>query len=194
MRIGILGGTFDPIHEGHLALARAALNQLRLDRIIFIPAFRHPLEQKGCATAASPEARLEMVKLAIQGEGNRQFEVSDLEIKRGGVSYTIDTLLELRRHYPKPHELFFVTGGDWGKNLNLWKDIDKIFSLAHFVVAKRPGFDTSSLPKHVEFLDFVPLNISSTEVRNRFEKGVSVVSLIPKEVLNYTTKHKLYHS
>ena len=192
MRIGILGGTFYPIHEGHLALARAALNQLRLNRLIFIPAFHHPLEQKEHATVAFPKVRFQMIKLAIQGES--KFEVSDCEIKRKGISYTVDTLRELRHQYPKPYELFFVTGGDWGKNLNQWKNIETIFSLAHFVVAKRPGFDTANLPKNVEFLDFIPLDISSTEIRNRLRTGVSVAPLIPKEVLDYILKHKLYRS
>ncbi|MBI1977825.1 MAG: nicotinate-nucleotide adenylyltransferase [Candidatus Omnitrophica bacterium] len=192
MRIGMLGGTFDPIHEGHLALARAALKELRLDRLIFIPAFRHPLEQKDRKTVASPEARLEMVRLAVRGES--QFELSDCEIKRKGISYTVDTLREFRSLYPKPHELYFLTGGDWGKNLSRWKDIRTIFSLARFVVARRPGFDISPLPKEVEFLDFIPLDISSTAIREKLKKGASVSSLVPKQVLEYMIQHKLYQN
>ena len=192
MRIGILGGTFDPIHEGHLALGRAAVKQLELDRLIFVPAFRHPLEQKESNTVAPAQARLEMVKLVTKEESG--FEVSDCEIKREGISYTIDTLRSFREEYPKPNELFFVTGGDWGKNLDQWKDIDTIFSLAHFVVAKRPGYDTKRLPKGVEFLDFVPLDISSTEVRNQLRKGSSLASLVPEIVLNYIREHRLYRS
>ncbi len=191
-RIGILGGTFDPIHEGHLALARAAVKQLALERLIFVPAFRHPLPQKETGTMASPEARLEMVRLAIMEEP--KFEVSDCEIKRKGPSYTVDTLRTFRTQYPKPNELFFITGGDWGKALDQWKDIDTIFSLAHFVVAKRPGFDTERLPKGVQLLDFVPLDISSTKIRTRFKKGALVASLVPNEVLNYVHKQQLYHS
>ncbi|MBI4357760.1 MAG: nicotinate-nucleotide adenylyltransferase [Candidatus Omnitrophica bacterium] len=191
MRIGILGGTFDPVHNGHLALAYAALEQLKLDRLVFVPACHHPLREKESATIASPESRLEMVRLAIKGEPN--FEVADCEIKRRGVSYTVDTLREFRAKYPRPSELFFVTGGDWGKNLDQWKDIQIIFSLAHFIVAKRPGFDTRHLPRSVELLDFVPLDISSTQVREELRtKGFS--SLVPKEVLNYVHDHKLYQT
>ncbi len=191
-RIGILGGTFDPIHKGHLALARAAVEQLKLDRLIFVPAFQHPLPEKQSGNMASAQARLEIVKLATNGEP--KFEVSDCEMKRKGVSYTVDTLRIFRAQYPKPNELFFITGGDWGKTLDQWKDIDTIFSLAHFVVAKRPGFDTERLPKGVQLLDFVPLDISSTEIRARLKKGASVASLVPNEVLSYVDKQQLYNS
>lgn len=190
MRIGILGGTFDPIHEGHLALARAAVEQLKLDRLIFVPAHQHPFQSKEHNTVASPEARFEMVKLAVIGE--LRFEVSDCEIKRKGVSYTVDTLRAFRAQHPRPDELFFVTGGDWGKSLDQWKDIDAIFTLAHFVVAKRPGFDTKNLPKGVELLDFVPLDISSTRVRSRLQKGIPVTALVPVKVLDYIREHQSY--
>lgn len=192
MRIGILGGTFDPVHEGHLALARAAVEQLKLDRLILVPAYRHPLKNKEHSTVASPEARLEMTKLGVKGEA--RFEVSDCEIKRKDVSYTVDTLQAFRMRYPKPNELFFVTGGDWGRSLNQWKDIDVIFTLAHFIVAKRPGFDTNNLPRGIEFLNFVPLDISSTEVRSRLQKGISVSRFVPQVVLDYIRKHGLYQS
>lgn len=191
-RIGILGGTFDPIHKGHLALARAALEQLKLDRLIFVPAFRHPFPQKESDTTASAEARLEMVKLVTKAEP--RFEVSDCEIKRKGISYTVDTLKAFRVQYPKPNELFFITGGDWGKSLDQWKEIDTIFSLTHFVVAKRPGFDTKHLPKGVQLLDFVPLDISSTEIRAQLKQGASVISFLPEEVLKYVREHQLYRS
>ena len=191
-RIGILGGTFDPIHKGHLALACAALEQLKLDRLIFVPAFRHPLPQKESGTTASAEARLEMVKLAIKEEP--RFEVSDCEVKRKGISYTVDTLKAFREQYPKPNELFFITGGDWGKGLDQWKDIDTIFSLARFVVAKRSGFDTKHLPKGVQLLNFVPLDISSTEIRTQLKKGTSTTSLVSEKVLEYIRGHQLYRS
>jgi nicotinate-nucleotide adenylyltransferase len=192
MRIGILGGTFDPIHKGHLALAHAALRQLRLDRVIFIPAHRHPLEEKQSAVLTSPKARLHMVKLALKGKP--KFKVSDCELKRKGISYTVDTLRFFRRRYPKPHELFFVTGGDWGKRLDRWREIDTIFSLARFVVAKRPGFDIRRLPKQVEALDFRPLKISSTQIRRRLREGKSLTSLVPKIVSDYIVRHTLYRS
>ncbi len=190
MRIGILGGAFDPIHKGHLALAHASLEKLKLDRLYFIPAYHHPLEQKGMS--ASPEDRFEMIKRAIQDES--KFSVSDCEIKRKGVSYTVDSLRLFREQYPKPNELFFITGGDWGKKLNQWKKIDTIFSLAHFVVASRPGFDIRDLPKQVEILDFVPLAISSTQIRKELKEGISSPSFIPAEVKTYIKEHGLYRS
>ncbi len=189
MRIGILGGTFDPIHEGHLALAEAARDQLKLDRLIFVPAFCHPLESKRSVQADS-EARLEMVRLAVRGKP--KFEVSDAELRRGGVSYTVDTLRHFRKQYPPPHELFFITGGDWGKNLSQWKDADTIFSLARFVVARRPGFDTSGLRPEIVFLDFVPLDISSSAVREGLKKKKSSTSIVPRPVLDYIRHHGLY--
>ncbi len=188
MRIGILGGTFDPIHKGHLALAVAALKQLKLDRLYFIPTYQHPLEQKG--SSAPAEDRLEMIKIAVRIEP--KFMASDCEIKRQGVSYTVDTLRQFRKEFPKPHELFFVTGGDWGKNLDQWKDIDLIFSLTHFVVANRPGFDLKNLPEQVEVLDFVPLNISSTQARQEIRKGTFPESMVPGDILTYIKQHRLY--
>ena len=190
MRIGMLGGTFNPIHKGHLALAKAALEQLKLDRLYFIPTAQHPLEQKG--SSAPAQDRIEMVKLAIQGEP--KWMVSDCEIKRGGVSYTVDTLKQFRFEFPKPHELFFITGGDWGKNLDQWKEIDTIFLLAHFVVANRPGFDIRNVPNQVEILNFVPLDISSTQARAEIKKGTFPERTVPKDVLNYIKQHRLYQS
>ena len=192
MRIGILGGTFDPIHKGHLALAKAAHKQLRLDRVIFVPAHRHPMKQKESSVSASAKARLRMVQLALRGKP--KFKVSDCELKRKGISYTVDTLRFFRRKYPGPHELFFITGGDWGKRLDRWKDIDVVFSLAHFVVAKRSGFDIKKLPKNVRALNFVPLSISSTQIRNQWYPKKSSHSFIPKTVRDYIKKHKLYGS
>ncbi len=190
MRIGILGGTFDPPHKGHLALANAALKELCLDRLIFVPAFLPPLKQKIDLTP--PADRFAMVRCAIREEP--RFEVSDCELKRKGISYTVDTLRFFRKQYPEPAELFFITGGDWGKTLDQWKEIDVAFSLAHFVVAKRPGFKTDGLRPEVAFLDFVPLNISSTGVRDRLARCEMNVSEIPDSVLEYIRQHKLYHS
>lgn len=190
MKIGILGGTFDPIHEGHLALARAAVNQLTLDKLIFVPAYQHPILEKRNRTYASPEDRFKMVRLAVEHEP--RFEVSDEEIKRKDISYTVDTLRAFRSRYPAPHELFFITGGDWAKGLNQWKNMDAIFLMTRFVVAKRPRFNTEQLPKGIEFLDFRPLDISSTEVRKRLAKGDVNCEEIPEIVITYIKQHHLY--
>jgi len=190
MRIGLLGGTFDPIHQGHLALAEAALKQLKLDRFYFIPTYQHPLEKKDAQASASD--RLEMIKLAIQNQP--KLAVSNFEVKREGVSYTVDTIKEFRKQFPKPNGLFFITGGDWGKNLDQWKEIDTIFSLAHFVVASRPGFDLNNLPQSVEVLDFVPLNVSSTQLRRDIKEGKIPERFLSSDVIAYIKKQQLYRA
>lgn len=189
MRIGILGGTFDPIHNGHLALAEAARLQLKLQKIIFVPTFTPPLGVKS-SNLTPASARFEMVKAALDNQS--EHEVSDIEIKRKGISYTVDTLRELRKKYPEPHELFFITGGDWGRSLDQWKDIKTIFSLCTFVVAKRPGYKKLKLPPEVQFLDFRPLDISSTQIRNMIAKQESVNQLVPQQVLKVIKRRQLY--
>lgn len=189
MDIGILGGTFDPIHIGHLALADAAFRQLKLDRMIFVPAFLPPLPEKGKGLAPAP-LRLEMVRQTISENPN--YEVSDLEIRRQGISYTVDTLREMGRSYPDPNRLYFITGGDWGRSLDRWKDIGTILSLCQFVVAKRPGYEKLQLPPQVRFLDFQPLDISSTQVRDMIRAGKSVDAWMPKPALAIIKQHSLY--
>ncbi len=189
MRLGILGGTFDPIHKGHLALAHAALSELCLDQMLFVPVLKHPFKSVN-AIIASAEHRLLMTHLAVEGEP--RFLVSDCEIKRGGVSYTVDTLRELSRQYPKPNELFFITGGDWGKDLNTWKDIDTILMLAQFVVASRPGFDLTKLPKRVSRLEFEPLDIAASEIRRCIKRGEIPNDWLSRSVLDYISLHRLY--
>ncbi len=189
MRIGILGGMFDPIHVGHLALAQAALDQLGLDRLIFIPSFISPVSGKEIQTAPA-ELRFKMVRASIKGISS--YEVSDIELSRKGVSYTVDTLRELRKIYPLPHELFFITGGDWGKRLDQWKEIDAIFSICHFVVAKRPGSESLRLPKQVQFLDFCPFDISSTQIREMIRSNQSADQWVPKPALDIIHQNQLY--
>lgn len=190
MRIGILGGTFDPIHEGHLALARAALKQFQLDRVVFVPAFQPPFAKFHSLTPA--DKRFEMVRLAISGEPS--FEISDCEIKRGGVSYTVDTIRYFRQKYPSPHELFFIIGGDWAERLSEWKDIGTIFSLSYFVVAERPGYKFEKLPSQVKILDFAPLDISATKIRESFSRGDKTIRSIPEKVKNFICANCLYGS
>jgi nicotinate-nucleotide adenylyltransferase len=188
-KIGILGGTFDPIHNGHIALARAASDQLALSRLYLVPAQIHPLASKRTTEASSGD-RLEMVMCAAGDRTN--WSVSDFEMTHGDVSYTVETLRYFRSQHPKPAELFFITGGDWGKRLDEWKDIKGIFDLAHFVVAKRPGFDISKVTHPVERLDFVPLDISSTVIRKRLALGEPVAEMVPEAVLHYIRTHHLY--
>jgi nicotinate-nucleotide adenylyltransferase len=189
MRIGVLGGTFDPIHKGHLALAEASIEGLKLNQILLIPMNQHPFKNQD-QIIASPETRLEMVRLAV--EGNPMCHVSDLEIKRGGVSFTVDTLEELKKKFPDPHTLFFITGGDWGCELQSWKNINRILSLACFVVANRPGYHVSQLPEKVSRLEFEPLNVSSTEIRCKIKKGESISADVPPRLEQFIKVNGLY--
>ena len=120
------------------------------------------------------------------------FEASDIELKRGGVSYTIDTLREFRKNFPHPAELFFISGGDWGRQLSEWKDIDGIFSLCHFMMAARPGYDMAHLPKEVELLRFTPLNVSSSVIRARVANGESIHKMVPDAALAIIKQFNLY--
>ena len=189
MRIGILGGAFDPIHMGHLALAHAAVRELKLDLFFFVPSNQSPLRTPTQASAPS-DLRLKMVQESVKGIPH--FEVSDIEIKRQGVSYTIDTLKEFRKTYPQPHEIFFIVGGDWGNRLHQWKGIDQIFSLCQFVVAMRPGFEKLDLPKPAKSLQFSPLDISATQLRDMIRSGKSTDQWIPKPALDLIKEHNLY--
>ena len=189
MRIGIFGGAFDPIHVGHLALARAAFEKLKLDTIFFVPCHQPPSGPPAKCVAPS-NLRFEMVGGAISGIAG--FEISDAEVKREGVSYTIDTLREFKKNFSPPNELFFVAGGDWEKDLSRWKDIDEIFSLCHFYIAKRPGYEGRTLPNSVRFLDFEPIDISSTQIRKMIRDGQPVGPWLPKAVLEIIQKHRLY--
>lgn len=190
MRIGIFGGAFDPIHAGHLLLARSVYDHFNLDRFIFVPSFISPLAhgEKQFTPAAH---RLEMVQAAIQNE-KRSFEVSDVEIERKGVSYTVDTLRHFRKEYPAPHELFFFVGADWAKSISLWKEIDTIFSICRFVIAERPGFDESALPPSVEIFRFNAIHISSSEIRNIVKQGKPAEAWISPAVLDIIQRNHLY--
>ncbi len=189
MRIGILGGAFDPIHVGHLALAEAVVQTLKLNRLYFVPSFVSPLAAKEkCNAPAS--LRLEMVRVATCGD--KRFYVSDIEIKRKGMSYTIDTIREFRKEFPPPHELFFVAGADWAKSLESWKDADAIFSLCQFTVATRPGYQELDLPKRVKPLRFQALDISSTQIRQMIREGKHVDAWMPKPVLKMIERKHLY--
>lgn len=189
MRIGILGGTFDPVHMGHVALAQAATSALALDRLIWMPAFASPLTGKDNA-ATRPALRLQMVEETIRG--NSRYEVSALEIERRNVSYTVDTLRELRRRHPNSDELFWLVGGDWASSLSRWKDLDVVLTLCRLVLAKRPGFDFRQLPRGVQLLDFNPVDISSSRIRDMIQQGESVERWVPAPALRVIREHHLY--
>ena len=189
MRIGIFGGAFDPIHNGHLALAHAAVKELSLDQIFFVPSCESPLK-KPKSKSASAALRYQMVEESIREIP--KFKISDIETTRGGVSYTIDTIREFKAQFPKPHELFFLVGGDWGSRLNEWKNMGEILSLSTFIVAARPGFQKIDLPPSIRYLNFVPLDISGSQIRDRIHSQKSVDTLVPKPTLEIIKKHNLY--
>jgi len=188
MRIGILGGTFNPIHIGHLTLAKEAVRQLKLDKLIFIPSYLPPhKDQKGILDA---EHRFKMVASAISG--NPKFEASRIEVDLKKKSYSIDTLKKLRTQYGPDTEFFFIIGSDSLKELVTWRQIDEIFKLSAFVVAKRPGFSIEETPSQVQAITMAEMDISSTEIRKRLKEGKDISNLVPDEVRGYIKDNRLY--
>jgi len=191
-RIGILGGVFDPIHNGHLALAKAALERFSLERLILIPSSTPPPAGKHKQTTPG-FLRLDMVKAAIRNEP--QLEASDIELKRQGISYTVDTLRELRQRYFQPTSLYFFIGSDWMDHLNEWKDFKTILSLCTLIMANRPGYQkTFKTPSSVQMFDFDGLNIASSDIREQAHAGKSIRAWVPGAVADIIEKQNLYRS
>lgn len=196
-RLGIMGGTFDPIHNGHLVTAEQATDELHLDLILFVPAGQPAFKQERNVSPA--EDRLAMTLLATAA--NPKFMTSRLEIDRPGITYTADTLQELRAHYPPNVELYFITGADALLEIVTWKDADKRAEIATFVGATRPGYDLekahaelegSSIPFKVHYLEVPALAISSSDLRARQQQGRSLRYLTSDEVIGYINKRHLY--
>lgn len=187
MKIGILGGTFNPIHYGHLILGEQVLGQLGLDRVIFVPAFLPP--HKTDKMIARAGHRLQMVELAVRG--NPHFCVSDIEIKRKGKSYTVDTLRQIKRRYPKA-ELFFICGSDLVAEIPTWKEVGEIYKMAKFVLAKRPGFGKRLRGPAFLKINVAQVDISSSFIRNLVRHRKSITYLTPYVVVKYIEKHRLY--
>lgn len=187
-RIGFFGGTFNPIHMGHLAIAQMAQEAFKLDKVIFIPSHQPP--HKNIAPLALAKDRYKMVKLATAG--NDYFEVSDVETLRDGKSYTIDTLRHFRKIYSSKAKLFFIVGGDSFSTLPKWKNIDEILKLVTFIVVNRPGCYAPK--KNIKHLTVTKpgIDISSSYLRNRIESGKSVRYLVPESIFHYIEKHGLY--
>ena len=188
-KVGIFGGTFDPIHHGHLITAQSVREIRKLDKIIFIPAYISP--HKSEVKTSSAEDRLNMIKLAI--EGIRFFEYSDIEIRKGGVSFTVDTLRELKNIY---EELEFIIGYDNIFKFHSWKNPDEIIELAKIIVLKRksshpPEFKDKYYNRAV-FVQTRGIEISATDLRERVKKGLPINFLVPPKVLEYIYNHKLY--
>lgn len=196
VRIGIYGGSFDPLHIGHLAIAEEARATLGLASVAFVPAARQPL--KGQAQGA-PDHRLSMVRLACAG--NSAFYADDLELRRPPPSYTVDTLLSFRERHPPPAELWFVVGADAARDLPRWHRAAEVVTMARLAIVGRPGFSVDipallaalpGLAGRYTLIDGPHLDISSTELRGRLAAGRTVRYLLPEEVRLYIAEHGLY--
>ncbi|MFC0532642.1 nicotinate-nucleotide adenylyltransferase [Phytohabitans kaempferiae] len=190
-RIGIMGGTFDPIHHGHLVAASEVANRFALDEVVFVPT-GEPWQKSDEAVSPAEDRYLMTV---IATASNPQFQVSRVDIDREGPTYTVDTLRDLRAEYGPKAELFFITGADALQKMLSWKDTDQMFEMAHFIGVTRPGFALSDdhLPADTVSLVQVPaMAISSTDCRARVAMGKPVWYLVPDGVVQYIAKRRLY--
>lgn len=186
-RIGILGGTFNPVHNGHLAIAQTALEKLRLDKVIFVPA-KLPVH-KDPSLVVSPGKRLSMVELAVQTYDC--FECSDIEIARKGKSYSIETVRQFRKKYADD-KLYFIIGADSSLKLHTWKRIDELVTMVSFVCVNRPGNPSGLSQEPCRHISMPALDISSSMIRSRIAKGLPVGYLLPQPVEEFIQKKKLY--
>ena len=212
--VGIFGGTFDPIHYGHLRIAEEIVKTVGLQKLYFVPAGMPRLRH---SPVASPQHRVEIVRLAIQK--NPDFVLDEREINRGGVSYSIDTVREFKQEFGEEIRLCFVLGADAFINLPEWNNWKELFNLSHFIVSTRPGYtltlikkllskelreecsqrwvsNTESLRKDTSGLIFIAsttmLDISATSIRAHIADGRSVRHLVPSVTVNYISENKLY--
>jgi nicotinate-nucleotide adenylyltransferase len=198
MKIGLLGGTFDPIHMGHLVIAEEVRLKLALDEVLFIPAGQPWLKSE--RRVAPGEHRLEMLKLAIGS--NPHFKVSTIELERPSASYSVDTVLALKDELGAEVELYFIAGFDALAELPIWKEPSRLLELCQIVAVRRPGYaelDWRSLEQaipgvssRVVVVDVPQIDISSTQIRERAAEGLSIRYLVPEAVEGYILKHRLY--
>lgn len=197
-RIGILGGTFDPIHVGHLMTAEAVRDEFGLDKVIFVPAAVPPHKMDQQVT----EARHRYLMTVLATNSNPHFDVSSIEMDRPGPSYTIDTIYELKRQYGENTDLFFITGADAIAEIPTWDRIEELLGLCQFIAAARPGFlpNVDNIREYfgelgsarIHRLETPELEISSTNIRDRVERGFSIKYIVPSTVENYIYKEGLY--
>jgi len=201
LKVGLMGGTFDPIHLAHLVTAEAALEQYRLERVIFVPTGFPPHKKDQRVTQA--EHRHSLVVLATAS--HPRFEVSRVEIDRPGPSYTADTLEEMRRRLPQGTEIYFITGADAIIDVGTWREPERLFELCRFIAAPRPGWSQETAQAGLrrleerfgcEILEIQSrtMDISSSEIRRRVAAGQSIRYLVPEVVEAYIQKHGLYRS
>ncbi|MFH1552824.1 MAG: nicotinate-nucleotide adenylyltransferase [Candidatus Omnitrophota bacterium] len=189
MKIGLLGGTFNPIHMGHLVLAQECWYLLGLDKVVFIPAHKPP--HKEVEAGVSAVDRLNMVRLAL--EGDDRFEISTHEIDSGGISYSIDTIKHFKREYGDDSELFFLTGSDSAESISMWKDPEDILRLATFVIATRPGWgENSPYEGRVKRIIIPAIETSSSMIRQRIRQREPIDYLVPHAAVQYIRQKGLY--
>ena len=198
MNIGVMGGTFDPIHKGHLLIAEEARTRLNLAETLFVPAGEPWLKANSPITAAAH--RVEMVRLAIADKP--YFKLSTMEIERAGPSYTVDTIAQLKAQLGAGNELFFILG--WGSLAELpqWREPDRLIKLCYLVVAPRPGYPAPDLKEleaaipglsqRVMLMKGPEVDISASEIRSRVARGLYIRHLVPKSVDGYIKEHRLY--
>jgi nicotinate-nucleotide adenylyltransferase len=195
IRAAIMGGAFDPIHNGHLVIAEEARQAFNLDEVIFIPNNQSPFNKQQLAPA---HHRIAMIRAAIAGNPN--FTISTAETDRTGRSYAIDTIATVRAQRTDIGELFFITGADAILAINMWKDFEKLLEQCRFIAATRPGFDLESITEildddlaaRVSFMSATAMEISSSGIRQRRAQGKSIRYLTPEAVVEYIEEFGLY--
>jgi len=198
LKIGIMGGTFNPIHYGHLIVAEDVREKCCLDKVLFIPSGQPP--HKPDSEVISAEHRYEMVRLAV--ESNPFFEASQIEVERSGLTYSINTLQELKQIY-KDASIYFIIGADVVGELVTWKEYERVFKMCEFIAVLRPGYDNSAFESAVEFnernlgariwkVQSRLVDISSTDIRERCKRRKSIKYLVPGKVEDYINAHGLY--
>jgi nicotinate-nucleotide adenylyltransferase len=189
MKLGLFGGSFDPVHIGHLLVAQAAVEELGLDRLVFIPAALSPFKSEN--EIAPAEIRLKLLRLALAGKTN--CEIDWQEIRRGGISYSIETLRDYAKLFPQA-QLFYLIGADNISKLNEWREAGELATLAEFVAILRPGESASEFPKPFRgrILKGFPIEISSSQIRARVKAGLPVENLVPPFVADAIGAAKLY--
>jgi nicotinate-nucleotide adenylyltransferase len=198
MKIGVLGGTFDPVHQGHLVIAEEAINRLNLAEILFMPAGQPWLKMD--YPISSAEHRVQMVRLAIADKPG--FKLSTMEIERDGPTYTVDTIVQLQAQFSAGTELFFILGWDSLNELPQWREPARLVKLCHLVAVPRPGYplpDLNSLEAVIPgltsstiILNTPEIDISASEIRNMVAQGLSISHLVPEPVDRYIREHRLY--
>jgi len=198
MKIGVLGGTFDPIHQGHLVIAEEVVTRLNLAEILFVPAGQPWLKMDYPVSAA--EHRVQMVRLAIAGKPG--FKLSTMEIERAGPTYTVDTIAQLQAQLGAGAELFFILGWDNLNELPQWREPARLVKLCHLVAVPRPNYPLPGLnsleavipglTSSTIILDTPEIDISASEIRQQVAQGLSISHLVPEQVDKYIREHRLY--